>query len=138
MTDPALAELSSRVAADPNDWDARHRLAFAQHQAGDTSSAVELMRAAIRIAPEKALLHNTMGVLHHASGRIGPAVAHYQEAIALDPAFQPPYDNVQRALNRGGTANELFSTYDPRLMDERSTGTKRVMVVSHVPQERIY
>lgn len=65
----------------------------------DPESAQQHFLAAIRHAPEDAHPYNNLGVLLERKGRYADALACYEAAVTIDPAYQTALENHQALLS---------------------------------------
>lgn len=107
-----------------------HRQAIAAHEQDDPKTALRLLNEAVDIDPMDAALHNSLGAIYRAVGAYGPAIAHFQEAIALNPTFEMPRNNLKRAFEISGeTVHE--HAYDTRYRGRRLPDSPKILVISH-------
>ena len=59
----------------------------------------------------QAVTETNLGTELQASGRLADAVAHYQQAVALEPTYAPAYNNLGVALRAQGRLTEAIDTY---------------------------
>ncbi len=107
-----------------------HRDAIAAHEHDDPKTALRLLHEAVEIDPFDPALHNSLGAIYRAIGAYGPAIAHFQEAIALNPGFEMPRNNLKRALEIAGE-NVQENVYDIKYRGRRLPDSPKVLVVSH-------
>ncbi len=107
-----------------------HRDAIDAFNSDDQKTALRLLNEAIDLEPTDPALHNSIGAIYRAIGAIGPAVAHFQESIALNPEFSMPRDNLLRTIEITGP-NVPSSGYDISIRGERRPASPKVLVVSH-------
>lgn len=99
------------------DVDALHMLGILAHQVGRNDLAVEYISQALRALPEqpheavRAPLHNSLGNALHAQGHVSEAMAHYQEAIRLQPTFAEAQNNLGTAFQDQGRLAEAIACY---------------------------
>ena len=84
-----------------DDWLLHHRLAFLLEAAGDFSGAERQWKRVVEIIPE-ATVHLGLANSFEATGRGSEALAHYQEAIRLNPALAEAHFNLGVALAKRG------------------------------------
>ncbi len=92
----------------PLDADDHNNLALALQRQGKLDAALEHLRQAIRLDPEKALYHFNVGNLHAARGGRSRAVAAYREAIRLKPNFADAHNNLACVLLQQENAQEAL------------------------------
>ena len=82
------AEESYRQALilDPDHADSLHMLGCLAHNAGQTDTAIVLIRRAIATRKNVALYHLSLGHALLAQGRLSDAILHYEQALSLKPA----------------------------------------------------
>ncbi len=59
----------------------------------------------------RAVTENNLATVLQAEGRVDEAVAHYEKAIAIDPAYAPAYNNMGTALKAKGDLDAAVATY---------------------------
>lgn len=64
----------------------------------DWDAAAQLYREAIAIAPDRAALHNNLGVVERRRGNLTQAIAAYRQALEINPGFTEVYPNLAVAL----------------------------------------
>lgn len=74
--------------------DALHLLGMALEQAGFAAQGRTFVEHAIRIDPQVAAYHNSLGNIHRALGDSAAARAAYQAALDRDPALAEAHDNL--------------------------------------------
>ncbi len=92
----------------PNDpLELSRRATDAWHQ-GNVAAAIELLERAVRIAPQVAELHNNLGVMLQAAGRIREAGEHFRTAATLKPAYLDALNNLAaHAAEQGNFAEAI-------------------------------
>ncbi|MDA0997047.1 MAG: sulfotransferase domain-containing protein [Proteobacteria bacterium] len=107
-----------------------HRKAIAAHEQDDPKAALRYLHEALDLDPLDPALHNTIGALYRAIGAYGPAISHFQEAIALNPTYEVPRNNLKRSLEIAGP--EVQETlYDIRYRGQRLADSPKVLVIGH-------
>src|SRR5207245_461556 len=66
---------------------------------------------ALRLQPEYAEAHNSLGIALLAQGKLDEAVACYQRAIRLQPDYAAAYQNLGTALNSNGELDEALAAF---------------------------
>jgi eukaryotic-like serine/threonine-protein kinase len=90
----SLSTLETVAPACVERWTASARLRLA---AGDAAGASADAARAVAVCPADALAHHLLGSAAMKSGQTEQAVAHWREAVALNPSFAAPLFNL--ALN---------------------------------------
>jgi tetratricopeptide (TPR) repeat protein len=76
---------------------------------GRPGEAVPYLEQALRRkVPNAAPVHNTLGVALHGQDRIDEALAHFREAIAIDPHHSSALNNLGKALQQAGRSAEAI------------------------------
>jgi tetratricopeptide (TPR) repeat protein len=79
------------------------RVGQVRRNEGRRDQALDTFQAALRLAPRSATVHYNLGIEHEAAGNTEMALAHYEEAFALDPAMPEPYNNAAIILLKSGS-----------------------------------
>ncbi|WP_240126430.1 tetratricopeptide repeat-containing sulfotransferase family protein [Thermomonas alba] len=77
-------------------------LALAQLQARRPQAAAALLRQALCLAPDDALLHSDLAAALAAGGDVEAALAGWRQAVTLDPALMSAWFNLGRNLQQQG------------------------------------
>lgn len=64
-----------------------------------TSTALSLIKRAIALDPNQPEGYNLMGVYYEKTGERNNALKYYRAATAIDPAFKPAIENIDRATS---------------------------------------
>jgi tetratricopeptide (TPR) repeat protein len=108
----------------PDHVEALHYLGVLLHQRGDDEDAAKLMDRALGLAPNASACWSNRG-LAAASGDLPHAVACYERALAIDPAFANARNNLGTALQKQGRFDESIEQHetllaqDPDFIDAR-------------------
>ena len=90
-----IPEDGSQINSTPVDTHARSLYLFSRARiavlAGDSTSALSLLRQAILLEPGSARLHAEVAEIQLKIGQIPEAIESIDKAIALDPEYRPPY-----------------------------------------------
>jgi protein O-GlcNAc transferase len=97
-------------AADPNHVPALHRLGVVAHQLG-RPDAVDILARAVKLRPDIAEVHNDLGVVLGARGRLAEAAAAFERAAALRPDYAEAHNNLAAALRRLGRTEQAVAHY---------------------------
>ena len=81
------------------------RRAYARQQAGDLEAAVHLYQASIAEHPT-AEAHTFLGWVYSMQGRYHEAIVECKRAIAVDPTFGNPYNDIGVYLMQVGRSDE--------------------------------
>jgi tetratricopeptide (TPR) repeat protein len=96
------------LSADPGEADALHLLGVVAHQRGQHARAVELIGQALRVRPETAAFHLSIGEAYRAAGNLASAAEHGRYAVRLQPQNAGAHNNLGLALQQQGNADEAF------------------------------
>ena len=75
-------------------------------EGADHVQALALLERAVRIAPGDALGHFNLAVNLQAADDLPRAIAHYQQALSLQPAHSGALNNLSDLLRRRGRSEE--------------------------------
>jgi Tfp pilus assembly protein PilF len=81
--------------------------AYRRQMAGDLERAVELYQRSIAVHPT-AEAHTFLGWTYSFQGRLDDAIAQCREAIAVDPDFGNPYNDIGSYLIKLGRLDEAI------------------------------
>jgi tetratricopeptide (TPR) repeat protein len=96
---PEAREISEKVlAAAPNDVDALMLAATCRFEAGDPAAALDALRSARTLAPERADVLRWTGNITRSLGDVDGAIRAYREALALDADFAAVRFDLARLL----------------------------------------
>lgn len=107
----------------PSQPDALHLLGVIAHQCGNHTAAVDLIMAALKVAPKLHAGWNNLGEALRALGRHNEAVIAYRNAIAAKPDFAEAIGNLARCHDAMGNRKDSIDTWqrfirlDPRNID---------------------
>ena len=90
------------VEIDSDQSDAYINLGRLTHQAGNPVEAARFYHLALRAAPDDPIAHYDLAIALEDQQRFPDAVAHYQQALTLDPEFADAHFNIARLLGRMG------------------------------------
>jgi hypothetical protein len=111
----ALPLLNDALCMRPDFMPARNLLALAHASLGDTETAIDELRDALRHDPSRAGTWANLGLLLKDDGRFDEALAAYDQALALTP--NDPQIQVNRFVDllRAGRWREAWQDYEWRL-----------------------
>jgi len=104
----SLVELAIKIFQD----------AYRLQQAGDLDLAADLYRRSIEIHPT-AEAHTYLGFAYRHQGRLEDAIAECKRAIAIDPAFGNPYNDIGAYLIELGRLEEAIPWLEKATQSER-------------------
>ena len=93
----AIREYKAALALGPNP-DVETTLANLLLDQGHTEEAAAYYRHIAQLDPKSALAHYNLAVSFHRLGRFTDAIAHYQEALRIDPNYPDAKDFLNQAL----------------------------------------
>jgi len=94
--------------------------AYRAQMAGEFDRAVELYKDSLEIHPT-AEAHTFLGWTYHYQGRVDDAIAECKRAIALDPDFGNPYNDIGAYLIALGRYDEAITWLDKATRAARYT-----------------
>jgi tetratricopeptide (TPR) repeat protein len=97
-----LAYLKEANHANPASTDVLLALGKTERELSDYAAAIEAFKAAIRLNPDKAVLHRELGVTLSKAKFISEAIASLQEAVRLAPTDAEAWSNLGGAQRRMG------------------------------------
>ncbi len=96
----------------------RFQEAFEAQMAGDYERAVELYRGSLALHPT-AEAHTFLGWTYHFQGKIDEAIAECKRAIAVDPDFGNPYNDIGAYLIDLGRHDEAIAWLEQAIQAKR-------------------
>jgi tetratricopeptide (TPR) repeat protein len=115
-TQEALEHLAVAARLAPADaYDIYLKFGYALANAGQLEEAIKQYEAALRLKPDFAEGHSSLGVLLAEVGRTEEAMAHYKEALRLNPQFGETRVYLGIALGRVGRPEEAIGQYQEAL-----------------------
>ena len=109
------------LAANPDSWMAHHNLGrIVSRKAGGLNEAIAHFEAAIRLKPDHARAHYSLGVALQRVGRGAEAVPHFEAAIRFEPDNAPLVSNAEyllgvEAMNRPDGAADAVRHFSEAL-----------------------
>ena len=148
--------LAGRTAVRNNDWRDNFTLATATlavspasplmndlaagelFRRGDSRRAVELLRVAVREAPDMALLRSHLGAAYHSQGLVDEAIAEYREAIRTNPTDASAYNNLGVAYRDKGREAEAIAQFEAAIRVSSSYADPHINIGSvHLQHGRL-
>ena len=99
------------LAVEPRHVDALQFLGILAHQVGRSDVAVEMLLAAIVLAPGVPALHSNLGEAYRKLGRFAEAAAALRRAVILKPDFPEAHYNLGCTLTDEGRLDEAICAY---------------------------
>jgi tetratricopeptide (TPR) repeat protein len=125
----AVAAFEAALSADPSLADVRRRVEVLKFQglerdlvsardaakSGRRDEAVRLYRAAIARSPESPFLYRELAVVERQIGDVESALAHYRQAVSLDPGDDVSLAQLGELLEARGALEEALGAYEEAL-----------------------
>ncbi len=100
-------KIYSRIlAGDPRNLDALHLQGLLLHRRGKNRKAVAMLKRAIGLAPQQAVLRYNLGEIHRLSGNFAAAGAAFRQTLEIDPAHVDAYNCLGLALRAQGRMDD--------------------------------
>jgi len=99
------------LQAHPNHPEALHLLGVVAHQMGNHAAAVELIGAALRCQPGKAVYLCNLANACEALGQRDEALAHLRRAVSLEPSWAAGHLQLANLLRGRGQLDEAAACY---------------------------
>lgn len=127
--DEAVAAMRQAVAIDDEFAGAYNMLGYAAMEAGDDDLAESAFRNYIRLAPNEANPHDSLGEFYMVRGRNDEAKQHFEMALEIDPDFTVSANNLARiAIERQNDRFErAVADGDGDALAELYTNTGRLL-----------
>lgn len=94
---------------------ALHLMGVCRHQRGDFAGAMKHLRAALKLKPDAALAHLSLGNAQREARALEEAVQSYRRATMIDPGLAIAQYNLGTALEEAGRHQEALAAYDAAL-----------------------
>jgi predicted O-linked N-acetylglucosamine transferase (SPINDLY family) len=107
----AEAAVRARLDADGEDPNAWRLYGMIAQQLGKMEFAAQAMARAVRLAPEVAEFHFSLGNVHRSAGNLPSAVEAYRAALALRPGYSDAMINLGLALSNLGDVAEAEAAW---------------------------
>ena len=107
--DEAARIYENILAADAQQADAMHLLGVVALQKGEFARAIEFIRGAILLNPQKAPFHSNLAEALRALGQLEEAVQSCLTALRLDPKYAEAANNLGLALAAQGKVHEAVA-----------------------------
>ena len=98
--DDARAVYEAILAAQPDHVHVLSLLGLIHHQAGDSAAGAALIRRAVELAPETAILRDHLGLALDGIGDADGATESHAMAVIIDPRHAPGWYNLGMQLSR--------------------------------------
>ena len=109
--DDAARQYLAILGRAPQHAGALHLLGLCHHQRGDHTTATDLIRRAIELAPTDAVMRNNLGAVRLADHAASEALASFDAAIAINPAYAEAWNNRGNALADLRRLEEALAAY---------------------------
>ena len=83
---------------------------FHLHEAGDVDKAAASCQNALRVKPDFAEVHNSLGLIWKQQGKHGQTLASFHEAVRLKPDFFDAWSNLGDIYWAMGNVNNSFAS----------------------------
>jgi predicted Zn-dependent protease len=80
--------------------------AIAKHRAGDTDSAIEMLRQLLAQSPNYSLAHNALSALYSRQGKVDQAIEHAKRVCEIDPEDTFGYTVLSTLCLKNGRREE--------------------------------
>jgi len=104
------------LARQPRHGDALNLMGALAGQRGEHARSAELISQAIAVDSEKADYHYNLGIALKGLGQLTAAVASYERAIGLQPAYVNAYENCGLVLYELGQSEAALQRFDQALV----------------------
>lgn len=104
----AVRFFSAALALNPNSVEIRKQLADCLMKNSDFDEAMSLLQETIRMSPDYATAHNSLGMLFNSLGKLDDAIREYRQAVRMDPQSDVYLANLSNALLRKGLFEEAL------------------------------
>jgi protein O-GlcNAc transferase len=95
---------------DPHQVDAWHILGLIANQSGRENLAVDCLTTALRLKPDFAAAHNSLGDLYLCQRKLADAVTSFRQAVHFEPNFAVAHSNLGKTLRRLGQLEEAIAS----------------------------
>jgi tetratricopeptide (TPR) repeat protein len=98
----ALKEFAAEVEVSPTHALARVQIAILHLRMGEPEAALDPAREAVRLAPGNLLCHLALGRALMALEKLAPAIAEFESALKIDPAYPHTHFYLGQAYRQAG------------------------------------
>lgn len=116
----AIAACEAILVVDPNNAAAIHTLGLALHRDGATARSIDMLRRAIRLAPQVPDFHNNLGCVLNDLGHLEEAHACFLRTLAVAPSHAGARRNHAGHLQRQGRLSEALREIDGLIREHPS------------------
>ncbi len=99
----------------PNEPTSLHYSGITKYQLGLYTEALELLSAAVRIAPNYAEAYNSLGIVYLEQKNYQQAQFCFESAIAIKPEYSNAYTNLGNALKELNKIDDAINAYETSL-----------------------
>jgi tetratricopeptide (TPR) repeat protein len=119
-----ISDMQHAIALRPHDWVAYYGLGVGYHFNGEPKKAIEAYNRGIAAASPDVALFNGRGRAYQATGDLRRARADFEHAIALNPRYLFPYENLGMLDYEQLRYDAAFADFDRvvQLAPERADG----------------
>jgi Flp pilus assembly protein TadD len=104
------------MAKNPGSWMAHESLGvLLLRRGGHLEEAVAQFQETLRLKPDEARAHDSLGIVLSQQGRLDEAMSHFEEAIRLQPKDPKAYNNLAMALQSQGRLDEAITQLEVAL-----------------------
>jgi len=100
------------AAAVPQAAEILHEAGLVYLQAGQPSTAAELLARAVALAPDNAMFHGNLGAAYRALGDTDRAIASFRKSITAAPAAPEAHNNLALALKAAAQHDAALAEFD--------------------------
>jgi glycosyltransferase involved in cell wall biosynthesis len=126
------------LQAYPNQVDALHLLGVIAGRTGRPARAVDYLQATLRLKPDFAAVHNSLGNVFVLQRRLPEAVASFRQAVRCQPDFAAAHSNLGNALRELGQVEQGIASLQECLrLDPDLVGARDNLSIALQTQQRL-